>query len=115
MRMIRFKRSFLPLILEGRKTQTRRIEGRYRPGEIYRVNRTEVWILITRKYQQRLGEISLEEARKEGFSSPEEFRQAWIKIFGSWNPDLQVWAYEFRLISPRYLQSVYTVSERGWR
>lgn len=102
MRTIRFKRSFIPLILSGHKTQTRRIEGRYRPGEIYRVNSTEIWILITCRYRQRLGDISPEEARREGFSSIEEFRRAWKKIFGSWNPDMQVWAYEFKVISPIY-------------
>jgi len=98
--MIRFKRCFLPLILEGRKTQTRRFEGRYRVGEIYRVNNTEIWILITRRYRQRLGDISPEEIFKEGFSSIEDFRRAWTQIFGSWNPDMQVWAYEFKVISP---------------
>ena len=102
MRMIRFKRCFLPLILEGRKTQTRRFEGRYRPGEIYRVNNTEIWILIKRRYRQRLGDISREEIFKEGFSSPEEFRQAWKKIYGRYDPDLQIWAYEFKVISPIY-------------
>ena len=102
MRRIRFKRSFLPLILSGRKTQTRRMSGRYRVGEIYRVNNTEIWILITRRYRQRLGEISPEEIHKEGFSSLEEFRRAWTRIFGSWNPDLLVWAYEFKVISPIY-------------
>jgi len=111
MRMIRFKRCFLPLILEGRKTQTRRFSGRYQVGEIYRVNRTEIWILITRKYRQRLQDITLEDVHREGFRSQEEFRRAWTRIYGSYDPNQQVWAYEFRLISPLYLQSVYTVSE----
>ena len=102
MRRIRFKRSFLPLILSGRKTQTRRMSGRYRVGEIYRVNNTEIWILITCRYRQRLGDISPEEARREGFSSIEEFRRAWKKIYDSWNLDMQVWAYEFKVISPIY-------------
>ena len=102
MRRILFKRDFLSLILSGRKTQTRRMSGRYRPGEIYRVNSTEIWILITRRYRQRLSEISLEEIFKEGFSSPEEFRQAWKKIYGRYDPDLQIWAYEFKVISPIY-------------
>jgi len=111
MRTIRFKRCFLPLILEGRKTQTRRLEGRYRPGEILRVNRTEIWILITRKYRQRLQDITLEDVHREGFSSPKEFRRAWTWIYGFYDPDQVVWTYEFRLISPLYLQSVYTVLE----
>jgi len=100
MQRILFKRPFISLILSGEKTQTRRLSGRYRPGEIYRVNNTEIWILITRKYRQRLGDISREEIFKEGFSSPSEFRQAWKRIYGRYDPDLQVWAYEFKVISP---------------
>ena len=100
MRRILFKRSFISLILSGEKTQTRRVSGRYRVGEIYRVNSSEIWILITRRYRQRLGDISSEEILKEGFSSLSEFKQAWIRIYGSWNPDMQVWAYEFKVISP---------------
>jgi len=42
------------------------------------------------------------------FSSIEESQQAWTRIFGSWNPDMQVWAYEFRLISPVYTNCIYT-------
>jgi len=102
MQRILFKRPFIFKILSGEKTQTRRLSGRFRVGEIYRVNRTEIWILITRRYKQRLGEISPEEIRREGFSSPEEFKQAWKKIYDSWNPEQQIWAYEFKLLSPVY-------------
>ena len=112
MRRIYFKRPLIFKILRGEKTQTRRLSDRFRIGEIYRVNSSEIWILITRKYQQRLGEISQEEIHKEGFSSLSEFRQAWRKIYGRYDPDQQVWAYEFKVISPLYLQSVYTVSRR---
>jgi len=90
MQRIYFKRPFIPLILRGEKTQTRRFSGRYKVGEIYRVNSTEIWILIIRKYRQRLGSITLEEARKEGFDSREEFQDAWKRIYGSWNPSMEV-------------------------
>ena len=112
MRRIYFKRPLIFKILRGEKTQTRRLSDRFRIGEIYRVNSSEIWILITRKYQQRLGDITPEEIRREGFSSLKEFQDTWKRIYGRWNPDAQVWTYEFKVISPLYLQTVYTVSRR---
>jgi len=102
-----FRREFIEKILRGEKTQTRRLSSRrYRVGRIYRIKRdwyhaTGIEILITRRYRQRLGDISLEEIRKEGFSSLEEFKQAWIGINGSWNPDETVTVYEFKVLKPR--------------
>ena len=112
MRRIYFKRPFISLILQGRKTQTRRTSSRYQVGEILSVNSSEIWILITKKYRQRLGDITPEEIRREGFSSLKEFQDTWKRIYGRWNPDAQVWTYEFKVISPLYLQTVYTVSRR---
>ena len=58
----------------------------------------EGYIRIIRKFRQRLGDISLEDVRKEGYGSLEEFKQAWIEINGSWDPDLVVIVYEFVLL-----------------
>jgi len=102
MQRICFRRPFIFKIISGEKTQTRRLSGRYQVGEILQVNNTEIWILITKKYRQRLGEISMQEIRKEGFSSPKEFQDAWKKIHGCWNPSMEVWTYEFEVISPLY-------------
>lgn len=97
MRRIFFKRPFIFKILRGEKTQTRRTSGRYRAGVIYQVNNTPILILITRKYRQRLGDISQEEIRAEGFKTLEEFKAAWTRIYGRWDPDTPVWTYQFRL------------------
>jgi len=59
-----------------------------------------------------LGDITPEEVHKEGFSSLKEFKKTWKSIYGSWNPGMEVWTYEFKVISPLYLQSVYTVPRR---
>ena len=107
MRRIHFKHPFIFKIISGEKTQTRRLSSRYHIGEVLSVNGSEIWILITRKYQQRLGEISMQEIRKEGFNSPEEFQKAWKSIHGSWNPNMKVWAYEFKVISPLYCMEAY--------
>jgi len=47
--------------------------------------------------QQRLGDITAEDAKKEGFESLEELRKAWVKIYGSWNPGQIVTVYDFQL------------------
>ena len=54
--------------------------------------------MVIRKFRQRLGDISLEDVGKEGYSSLQEFQMAWEEIHGpgSWDPNLTVTAYEFQ-------------------
>lgn len=102
--MALFKRRHLRAILEGRKTQTRRVHKHtWRLGKVYAVRtsyfgKPEGYIRIIRKFRQRLGDISAEDVRKEGFSSVEEFREAWVALHGSWDPAQIVWVYEFILL-----------------
>ena len=99
-----FQSYHLPLVLSGRKTMTRRLHSRpLREGRRYRLKRDWYhWlnheVLITRRFQQRLGDISEEDAYNEGYCSIEEFQKAWIEIHGEWNPHLIVWVYEFKVI-----------------
>lgn len=44
---------------------------------------------------QKLGEISSEDVKKEGYNSLEEFRKAWIEINDKWDPKQIVTVYEF--------------------
>ena len=102
--MVLFKRPLLFLILQGRKTQTRRVHRReWKVGRTYALRtswygKPEGYIIITRKFHQRLGDISLEDVKKEGFDSLEEFRKAWEKINGTWDPEQTVIVYEFQLV-----------------
>ncbi len=99
-----FKKEFLPLILSGRKTQTRRTHTRLLSvGKVYsiQVSRTESTsrhFRITKRYRQSLGEVTEEEAYLEGFDSLAEFKQKWISIYGSWEPARDVVVYEFTVI-----------------
>jgi len=102
-----FKRKHLNLILQGKKTQTRRI-SRYRLkiGKAYAIRSkmlepAQARIVITRAWRQQLRDLTPEDVRKEGFNSFTEFRQAWIQIYGTWNPDQIVTAYEFRLLTQK--------------
>jgi len=112
--MALFKRRHLAAIREGRKTQTRRVHKlTWQLGGVYAVRtsyfgKPEGYIRIIRKFRQRLGDITAEDVRKEGFSSLEEFKQAWMEIHGSWDPDLVVTVYEFRIATKKVLQALNT-------
>jgi hypothetical protein len=73
--MALFKRRLIPLILSGQKTQTRRAHNRrWIIGHTYKIKDTYYCkglgkIKITRSFKQRLGDISEQDAQKEGFKS----------------------------------------------
>ena len=107
-----FKRRHLRVVLAQEKTQTRRTH-RYTLsiGKTYAVrdrwfSKAQGHILVTRKFRQRLGDISPEDVKKEGFSSLKEFQEEWEEIYGpgSWNPDQIVIAYEFKLSDSKQLR-----------
>jgi len=98
-----FSEEHIRLVLEGKKTQTRRRHVHIlKVGRVYRIQRswyewTNIRILITRAFQQRLGDITAEEAQKEGGYTIEKFRKVWEEINGDWDPLEVVWVYEFRI------------------
>jgi hypothetical protein len=102
--MALFKRCLIPLILSGQKTQTRRAhKRRWIIGHSYKIKDQYLskglgTIKITRSFKQRLGDISEQDAQKEGFKTRSAFMDAWRQINGSWNPDIIVTVYEFILI-----------------
>jgi len=101
---MRFTDDNLDLILQGKKTQTRRMwtKPQCQVGKIYFAQskrRRGIPIKITDMYRQRLGDISQEEIRKEGFNTLEEFQQVWNNIYGEWNDDITVWVIEFTPLS----------------
>jgi len=100
-----FKKEHIQLILEGVKTQTRRRHRRpLKVGRVYDVKKdwyhsTGIKIRIIKAFRQRLGDITPEEAFKEGGYSIKEFIAVWKRISGSWNPDEKVWVYEFIIVN----------------
>jgi len=101
-----FKKDNLEKVLQRRKTQTRRTSrnelriGKVYPARCRYFELAKVKVLIIRKFKQRLGDISLEDVRKEGFETLEEFQASWTRIHGSWKPDIIVIVYEFKLVMP---------------
>jgi hypothetical protein len=99
-----FKRKHIAKILTGQKTQTRRTHKHtWQIGKVYGIrdtwyNKPQAHIKIIRKFKQKLGDISPEDIKKEGYKSLEEFRKAWEEINGGWDPNQTVTAYEFKLV-----------------
>lgn len=101
-----FTPDHVKMILDGKKTMTRRVHRyRLKEGNIYKVKKN--WyiyyipglsIKVTHSIKQRLGDITPEDAMKEGGYTVEEFKEIWTKINGSWTPDLIVNVYEFEVV-----------------
>lgn len=100
--MILFKREHVQPILEGRKTQTRRTGRlRWKIGTIrqaktgFRKDDEFAKLRIEAIRQERLGDISEADARAEGYSSIEDYIEAFRRIYGFWDGDTVVWAIDF--------------------
>ena len=106
--MILFKDYHIKPILRGRKTQTRRLwpKGpRVKVGAVHLV-KTELFskehhckIKILDVHQERLGDISADDVYAEGYSSIDEYVDAWIEINGSFDPDQLVYVVAFEVLA----------------
>ena len=105
------------MVLDGSKTRTTRLSGRYTVGKDYAIQpkRTKrgiegYRIVIDKKRKERCTlpgmvsggyfrskSISKEDAKKEGGYTPEEFEVEFKKLFTKWD-GLERWAYEFHLV-----------------
>ena len=100
-----FKPEHVGLILSGRKTQTRRVwkKPRARVGAVHKA-KTALFspdhfalIRIIALRREPLGAITLEDVRREGYDTMEEFKEVWVRINGSWDPELEVYLVSFEL------------------
>ncbi|WP_284036712.1 ASCH domain-containing protein [Neobacillus sp. 114] len=82
-------------VIAGEKTATRR-NGRYAdPGEIMTLEGHQ--FVVDKVYSQSLGELTDEDARREGFNNVEEYKQSILSIHPGmpWLPQMRVWVHEF--------------------
>jgi len=101
-----FRPEHIKMILEGKKTATRRIwkKPMVKVGGIYKVKAvmlSKVYhcrIKVNFLYHQRLGAMTLEDAKKEGYDSLEAFQDIWIAINGEYDLHLIVDVVEFELV-----------------
>lgn len=94
------------MIKNRTKTQTRRIwkKRRAKPGSIHKVKTNflstdyhcKIHILDVR--MERLGDITPEDADREGGYTVDEYKKVWTDINGSWQPDLEVYVVDFELV-----------------
>ena len=54
-----------------------------------------IWLDVVDVRLERVADLSDDEARREGFASPEEFRAAWTALYG-WDERAWWWRIEFR-------------------
>ncbi len=82
-------------VLEGQKTATRR-NGRYADvGEIMTLKGRN--FKIDRVYEQSLGELTNEDAKREGFNTVDEYKDSILSYHPGmpWLPQMKVWVHEF--------------------
>lgn len=82
-------------VLSGAKTAIRR-NGRYAdPGEIMILEDRQ--FVVHDVYQQTLGELTDKDAKREGFTTVEEYKQSILAIHSKmpWLPKMKVWVHEF--------------------
>lgn len=113
-----FKKPLAEKVMAGEKTVTRRMpsdnprspwwreECAYRVGRDYAVQPGRgkpqigrVRMLSVEKV--RLGRLTVAEARKEGFDSPEGFEDVWRSMHGPLEPWIFVWRLEFEVAEVR--------------
>lgn len=111
--MMTFKAEHIAQIIAGTKTQTRRRlpkSGRtaYWPGQAHacvtsrRERHPWCWIHLTAVRVERLGSISLEDIRREGYQAREEYEKVFAWCYGAWTPDELVQVIDFvRVEAPK--------------
>lgn len=85
-------------VLAGEKTATRR-NGRYADvGEVMTLDGKEY--VVDNVYSQALGELTDEDAKREGFQNVEEYKQSILSIHPGmpWLPQMRVWVHEFHAV-----------------
>ena len=98
-----WKKAYLPQILGGIKTATRRkTRPMVKVGRTYRIRSgffdfLEERIRVDRLYTQRLGEMTEGDAVMEGAESLAAFRDEWETLSEAWRPEEVVWVVEFHL------------------
>jgi len=82
-------------VIAGIKTATRR-NGRYADiGELMELGDNR--FVVERIYRQRLGEVTEEDAKKEGFEDLDSYKESILSMHPGmkWLPHMKVWVHEF--------------------
>lgn len=104
--MILFKQEHVPMILEGRKVQTRRrwTRPRVKVGSVHQAKTSYqgdafAHLRITDIHLERLGDISDEDVRREGYESREQLMGVFRAIYRTEpDPDEVVTVVDFECV-----------------
>lgn len=99
-----FKQEHIPMILNGRKTQTRRnwkrqmvkVDGIYKVKTQMLSKEYYCKIKVTKVWKQKLGKMRA--SIYEGYDTLQEYIDIWTKINGSWNPEMEVYVIDFEVV-----------------
>lgn len=83
-------------IKAGEKTAIRRNDRYADTGETIDIDGKS--FAISKVYQQKLGDMTDEHAKQEGFSNLEEYKESLTSIHRGavWDPDMTIWVHEFK-------------------
>lgn len=97
-----FTKEHIALVLAGEKTMTRRLGkkrwtvGHVHPVKCSRFEKARGYVRILDTTEEPLGNTTEADAKAEGYSSLENYKAAWERIFKTaWNDDLLVWVVTF--------------------
>ena len=110
--MITFQPYHIDMILEGKKTATRRLwkKPRAKIGTVHQIkegtwfNPSRGQILIKQVYKQKLLDISEKEAQEEGGYTKQEFLTKWFEINPKSERNPEVYVIKFEAIKPAPFQ-----------
>lgn len=102
-----FKPEHIEPIQRRKKTQTRRTgKKRWIVGNCYQCKtsfkkgeKPFAYIRVTDLREEFLGQITDEDARKEGYPHIPAYKKAFKWIYGSWDPHQIVWVVDFEKIT----------------
>ncbi len=97
-----FSRNHAEQVTKGNKTQTTRKskDPKLQKGTIVRTQVTHYSdIEVSDILRKKLGDFTEEDAQREGGYSLEEFKEVWINLHGSWNPEESVYVIRFKYLN----------------
>jgi hypothetical protein len=101
-----FRPELAKKIAAGEKTMTRRPvkdgekDCRYKPNRVYAVQPgrgrpANSQITVTEVREERLGDLSLRDAKREGFRTTQAFVDYWSALYGHYDAEQLVWVISF--------------------
>lgn len=123
-RGILFKSKMIDRIVSKRKTETRRMTARALPkvgevcylksGYMEAARDADRWVLVTKVYEQRLRDMTDEDARRDGFGSVTTFTHYFQKLHGGdVSPDQVLHVVRFELMGREVVLGHFRNAETG--